>query len=111
HKTGSTSLFVSAVGFRIVAARARPLLVEQRMWPTKIDVDAPLVIGAALFGVGWGLVGLCPGPALENLANLSPRVIAFVAARGLGVVFYSFWDRWRWGLQQGGEGIAVGADS
>jgi uncharacterized protein len=85
-------------------------LISPRMWPSKTDVDAPLVIGAALFGVGWGLVGLCPGPALENLATLSPRVIAFVAAMSLGIVFYSHWDRLRFGLQQGRDAIPVGAD-
>ena len=46
-------------------------------------VDPPLVIGAVLFGVGWGLVGLCPGPALVNLATLSPQVIVFVRGDGL----------------------------
>ena len=44
-----------------------------------------------LFGVGWGLVGLCPGPALENLATLSPRVIAFVVAMALGMVLHDLW--------------------
>jgi len=41
-----------------------------------------------LFGIGWGLVGLCPGPAIENIATLSPRVIAFVAAMAAGMVLH-----------------------
>jgi uncharacterized membrane protein YedE/YeeE len=44
-----------------------------------------------LFGIGWGLVGLCPGPALENLATLSPRVIAFVVAMAFGMVLHRIW--------------------
>ena len=106
----ATALAVSGVGFRIVAARERPLLAAQRMWPTKSDVDAPLVIGATLFGVGWGLVGLCPGPAVENLATLSPRVIAFVVAMAFGMVFYSFWDKERSSLKQSRDAIRASAD-
>jgi hypothetical protein len=46
-----------------------------------------------LFGAGWGLVGLCPGPALENLATLSPRVIVFVAAMAGGMVLRDLWQK------------------
>jgi uncharacterized membrane protein YedE/YeeE len=106
----ATALAVSGVGFRIVAARERPLLAAQRMWPTKSDIDGPLLIGSALFGVGWGLVGLCPGPALENLATLSPRVIAFVVAMAFGMVFYSFWDKERSSLKQSRDAITASAD-
>ena len=55
----------------------------------------PLVTGAALFGVGWGLVGLCPGPALENLASLSPRIIVFVIAMAAGMALHDFWQQRR----------------
>jgi uncharacterized membrane protein YedE/YeeE len=106
----ATALAVSGLGFRIVAARERPLLAAQRMWPTKRDIDGPLLIGSGLFGVGWGLVGLCPGPALENLATLSPRVIAFVVAMAFGMVFYSFWDKERSSLKQSRDAIRASAD-
>jgi len=46
----------------------------------KTKVDAPLVIGAALFGIGWGIAGYCPGPALTALANLNAEIFVFVAA-------------------------------
>jgi len=106
----AAALVVSGVGFWITAARERPILAARSMWPTKRDVDAPLVIGAALFGVGWGLVGLCPGPALENLATLSPRVIAFVVAMAFGMVSHSLWDEIRSGRRRGRAEITVGAD-
>ena len=54
-------------------------------WPTRTDIDRPLIAGAALFGAGWGLVGLCPGPAIANLATLSPPVLLFVAAMIAGM--------------------------
>jgi uncharacterized membrane protein YedE/YeeE len=86
------ALVVSGVGFRLVAARQRPVLAAQSLWPTRTNVDPPLVIGAILFGLGWGLVGLCPGPALENLATLSPRVIAFVIAMACGMGLHRLWQ-------------------
>jgi uncharacterized membrane protein YedE/YeeE len=106
----AAALVVSGAGFRIVAAREQPLLTAQRMWPTKTDVDPPLMIGATLFGVGWGLVGLCPGPALENLATLSPRVIAFVVAMAFGMIFYGLWDEQRPGLRRSRAAITVSGD-
>lgn len=85
------ALAVSRVGFTLAIRRQRPVLASRDFWPTKTDIDRPLVTGALLFGVGWGLVGLCPGPALENLATLSPRVIAFAIAMVIGMVLHDFW--------------------
>jgi uncharacterized membrane protein YedE/YeeE len=70
------------------------MLAPQSLWPARTDIDHPLLAGSVLFGVGWGLVGLCPGPALENLATLSPGVIAFVAAMAVGVLAHDMWQRW-----------------
>ena len=67
------ALAVSSLGFRFAASRKHPILAAECIWPTRTGIDRPLVVGAAMFGIGWGLVGLCPGPALENLATLSPR--------------------------------------
>jgi uncharacterized membrane protein YedE/YeeE len=77
---------VSSLGFALARRRAAPVLAAQQLWPTRKDIDAPLVAGSALFGLGWGLVGLCPGPALVNLAGLSWPVIAFVVAMGAGMI-------------------------
>src|SRR5216683_5608059 len=89
------ALAVSVPGFALAKRRERPVLVAQSAWPTRTDIDRPLVIGSALFGVGWGLVGLCPGPALENLATLPPRVIAFVVAMAAGMVLHDLWQERR----------------
>ena len=93
------ALVVSGPGFRLARRRERPILSTQNIWPTKMGIDRPLVIGSALFGIGWGLVGLCPGPALENLATLSPHVIAFVVAMTAGMALHDFcqehWPRIR----------------
>jgi uncharacterized protein len=87
------ALAVSAPGFMLANGRSRPLLATRSFWPTRDDIDRSLIIGAALFGIGWGLVGLCPGPALESLATLSPGVIAFVAAMAAGMVVRDLWQR------------------
>src|SRR6267142_1513747 len=80
------ALAVSIPGFMLARRRKGPILAMRTVLPTKPEIDRPLVFGSALFGMGWGLVGLCPGPALENLATLSPRVIVFVVAMVAGMV-------------------------
>jgi hypothetical protein len=63
-----------------------PLLAPRALWPTRSEVDAPLVGGAVLFGIGWGLIGFCPGPAIVDLATGAPPVILFVAAMAVGMI-------------------------
>ena len=103
------ALLVAAPGFALAKRRARPILAKQSVLPAKTAVDRGLVIGSALFGIGWGLVGLCPGPALENLATLSPRVIAFVMAMIAGMALHDFWQRHRLTIRYKGN-LAAAAD-
>ena len=86
------ALAVSVPGFAWAKNRGRPVLAVQSAWPTRTEIDRPLVIGAALFGIGWGLVGLCPGPALENLATLSSPVVVCVVAMASGMMLHDFWQ-------------------
>ncbi len=71
---------VTAVAFRFVLRRPNPLLAESFSLPTKADIDARLLAGAAVYGVGWGLVGFCAGPSIAALAYGDSRVVIFVAA-------------------------------
>jgi uncharacterized membrane protein YedE/YeeE len=105
----AAALAVSGAGYALAKRRAQPLFAGQSLWPTKSDIDPPLVIGSALFGAGWGLVGLCPGPALENLATLSPRVIAFVIAMAVGMAMHDAWHKRRPMLRREGT-VAATAD-
>jgi uncharacterized membrane protein YedE/YeeE len=79
---------VASLGFAIARRRGAPVLAERSLWPTRTDIDAQLLIAGGLFGIGWGLVGLCPGPALVNLTGHSLPVIAFVVAMAIGMVGY-----------------------
>lgn len=89
----AAALIVSGAGFALARQQAQPMLTPQHLWPTRTDVDRSLVVGSVLFGLGWGLAGLCPGPALVNVAGLWPSVIVFVLAMIAGMVLKDLWDR------------------
>ena len=83
-------VMIAAVGVHAVAVvlarrRGRPIAGEKFHWPEKSKVDAPLVAGAVLFGIGWGLGGFCPGPALVGAASGNVIAIAFVVAMVVGM--------------------------
>ena len=66
-------------------ARSRPWLADSFALPTRRDIDARLVLGAVLFGVGWGLAGYCPGPALASLLTGGQNAIVFIAPLAIGM--------------------------
>lgn len=76
----------AAIGFALVRRRAAPLFADRFQLPTAKDIDTPLVAGAVLFGIGWGLVGLCPGPAVASLAIAPENVAVFVLALLAGMM-------------------------
>jgi uncharacterized membrane protein YedE/YeeE len=79
---------VSALGYFARTRMNHPVLSDQFHVPTSQRVDLRLLLGAALFGIGWGLVGLCPGPALAALPLGLFRISVFVAAMLTGMVLY-----------------------
>jgi uncharacterized membrane protein YedE/YeeE len=80
------ALVVTFIGYALARQRGRPLFEDANQWPVATAIDGRLIAGAAMFGIGWGLVGFCPGPALVNLATLSPKVMVFVAAMLAGML-------------------------
>jgi uncharacterized protein len=85
-------LAVTGAGFALLGTR-QPLFERQSLWPAKKQIDRSLLSGALLFGVGWGLVGLCPGPAIADLSTLSLPVIVFVIAMTIGMSAHDVWSR------------------
>jgi hypothetical protein len=80
---------VTALGYRWVFRRAGPLFEPRFRLPERRDVDMRLIAGAALFGIGWGLVGYCPGPAIASLVLPSADALVFVLAMGAGALLGS----------------------
>jgi len=75
---------VTAIAFRFVLRRPNPLCAEKFSLPTRADIDARLIGGSAVYGVGWGLVGFCVGPSIAALAYGDSRVAIFVVAMAVG---------------------------
>jgi uncharacterized membrane protein YedE/YeeE len=84
--TMGAAVLVTAVGYRIVLAAGRPAFAPSFSLPPRADIDMRLIAGAAIFGIGWGLVGFCPGPAVAALSFGSPQVWMFVVAMLAGMV-------------------------
>ncbi len=82
------AVLVTLVAFALVLRRRAPLLAPSFELPTQTRIDRPLVVGAVVFGVGWGLSGVCPGPALVSLATLSPASLVFAGAMLVGTLAF-----------------------
>lgn len=74
------ALAVTLPAFPLILRRARPLFGDFFALPTNTRLDGSLIAGAMIFGIGWGIAGFCPGPALAALASGSPSVALFVVA-------------------------------
>ena len=79
-------LAVTVVGYRLVLRRQTPIFADRFHLPEITAIDVRLLGGAALFGIGWGLSGFCPGPAIASLVFGQMQSIAFVAAMAVGMV-------------------------
>jgi len=104
------AILVAALAFRFARTRVRPLFGSQIRVPGAGRIDAPLVLGSITFGVGWGLVGYCPGPALTALAVGGRSTLLFVAAMVAGMAIFEVAERIRAGIeaQRGGTRAAAG---
>lgn len=77
--------------YRILKKKlTQPLLATEFSLPVKTLVDRHLVIGAGLFGIGWGISGICPGPALVNISAGDPKIVAFILTMGLGMYLANY---------------------
>lgn len=79
------AVVVTFIGYRLVRTRRSPVLMDNFDLPASKQIDLPLVGGAAIFGIGWGIGGFCPGPALTSLSLLAPGTLVFVAAMLIGI--------------------------
>ncbi|CAH1694632.1 conserved membrane hypothetical protein [Hyphomicrobiales bacterium] len=86
------AIAVTFCGFRLVLRRPGPLFAERFTMPTTRAIDAHVIVGPAIFGIGWGLAGLCPGPALTLLGFGLPSAFLFVAAMAAGMAIARWLD-------------------
>ncbi|MEE9330376.1 MAG: YeeE/YedE family protein [Parvularculaceae bacterium] len=83
-------LIVTAIGYRLVWRRSTPIFSEQYQLPQNTQIDKNLALGAILFGTGWGLAGLCPGPAIAAISIGGIKAMTFVVAMIAGIVIFEF---------------------
>lgn len=83
------AICVYFVAYRWSMKMVSPVLAAKFSFPTRSDLDGRLILGAAIFGAGWGLGGFCPGPAITALASAAAPVAIFVAAMAAGTYLYT----------------------
>ena len=88
------AVLAAAPGFALAKKRDAPVVSSRFQIPTRREIDTPLMLGAAIFGVGWGLVGFCPGPAVAALGTGMWEVLVFVAAMLGGMLLYRYLPSW-----------------
>jgi uncharacterized membrane protein YedE/YeeE len=87
------AILVGFFAFRLASARGKAFLGGAMHLPQRRDIDARLVAGSVVFGIGWGLAGFCPGPALVSFASGVDQAVVFVAAMLGGMVVYHAAER------------------
>lgn len=87
------AVIVTVIAFRFILKRPQPLFEKRFYIPTRDAIDRKLLGGAAVFGVGWGLVGFCPGPAITSLAFGNSESFIFVGAMIAGSALAHYWPR------------------
>ena len=88
------AILVGMLAFTVAKKRTMNFLGGALHLPTANQIDRRLVIGALLFGAGWGLAGFCPGPGLVSMFSGQPKAAVFVLAMVIGMLLYEAADRW-----------------
>ncbi len=89
----ASAVIATTIGFRWVLQKSSPLFDNKFYLPTKIILDKKLISGAALFGIGWGLYGYCPGPAIAALAYLNSSSLIFLISMFVGMLLFHYLEK------------------
>ena len=82
------AVLTTTLAYRFIFSRGKPLLADDFQLPTLLQIDRPLIIGAALFGIGWGVIGYCPGPAVASLGFGFQEPLLVVVSMLVGMLLY-----------------------
>ena len=85
------AVFVTALTFRLILKRPKPIFTDIFELPSKVSLDSKLITGAAIFGVGWAMSGLCPGPAISSIGLLDEKLLIFVCTLLIGSFIGKKW--------------------
>ena len=89
------AIAIASIGFYVSRRIKKPLLAERKHLPTKQHIDARLLVGSGMFGVGWGVAGFCPGPALVAVGAAKSGAIIFFVAMLVGMLIFKMVNAWR----------------
>ncbi|WP_127717080.1 DUF6691 family protein [Halobacteriovorax sp. HLS] len=87
------AVIFNLITFKLLKKKDRPFFNGNFEWPTRKDIDSKLIIGSALFGIGWGLIGICPGPGIVNLISLDTKVFTFVGSMVAGMLIFKIFTQ------------------
>ena len=86
-------LAITIPAFYFIAKKSSPVFEAQFCLPTNTSIDSKLIVGAAVFGCGWGLYGFCPGPAIASITTLKPDTLIFMATMLIGMALAERFSR------------------
>ncbi len=87
------AIAVTLPGFALLRRREKPLVADRFQWPTRTDIDGRLVLGAAVFGIGWGLGGFCPGPGIAAISLGWHEPLVFTLSMVAGFIAWHLYER------------------
>ena len=87
------AVLVTLISFRFILRRPHPLLGGGFQLPARSDIDVALIAGSAIFGIGWGLGGFCPGPGIASIAQGSWEAVVFALGLAGGMLLFRFLGR------------------
>lgn len=87
------AIAIHFVSYKLIRKRKSPLFATDWQVPTKKEITPALIVGSLIFGIGWGLGGFCPGPALASLASLDYRPFIFVGSMLVGMILFKQVDK------------------
>ena len=85
------AVFVTALTFRLILKRPKPIFTNIFELPSQVSLDGKLITGAAIFGIGWAMSGLCPGPAISSIGFLDEKLLIFICSLLIGSFFGKKW--------------------